>query len=288
MNYAVFGCDAKEDYAFPTPISCAMWVRNGYKPLLIAVGPGWESPRAALSLEAAKALGARVETCPVSGIYPTEWWAKIVRLTACLLVEPEDELTTTDADMVVLDASFMQWREGGRHFHIWYSNAYGELEPHVYPMCYLTAPAHHWKRLVQPDFDSLPEATKRLLDRFGKMSNNQRSGRFSDEYVLASMLVCWKDYPWGVQFASREQKCLQFPERRIDRKCVDVDRAIDFHLPHPAFGDKEWLAIKRIVFPRLNPEQRRQLDEYRDAYVKLETHDAAPQPSNPGTLEKHV
>lgn len=276
-KYAVMGCTEDHGYSFSLPLTCALWAQHGLKPLVFQIGD-WKSREGTLSINTAKALGARVVNVPLDGcIWSGHWMSKCVRFMACLVTEPDDVLVTTDADMAVLDPRFMENRDDGKEFRIWFSNAYngavihGAPVPYLYPMCYLEAKAQVWRDLVRPVLPDVQKATMRFLDKWSDVGV-ERNGNFSDEMILRALLQNWRHFPHGCQFASRESHRPMAPCRRVETNCEPVENAIDFHLPRPDRGGAMWHAetwekVMNICAPVLSSDRRRQLGAYFDEYT---------------------
>lgn len=271
MKYAVMSANADATYSFPLPLTAALWKDQGITPLAILVGDGWESDQPALTAKFLNYVGCRTVRLAVRGMYGVECWAKWSRMLACLIpnIEDGDYLITSDADMAVIDvAALMANMNDRKALHLFYANSYPFL-PDVYPTCYIGATARIWKMIVKPPAEDLESACYAQLNRYGKVGTqrNPHIVYFSDEFVLGEMLRAWPDYPQAAQLMSREAAMPEFPARRIQRECEPVERPIDFHLPRPCWTVPAWEAIKRYCFPVLTPDRRRQMEEYRKAWI---------------------
>jgi hypothetical protein len=272
MRHACFGCTPDQKYSFAAPLTTALWVQHGYRPLMFRVG-NWASREAFLSERAAIALGARIYPIDLTGcLWSGEWLSKFARFFACLVpwVDADDYVLTTDVDLAVLDASYMNDPDAER-LNLFNASVYVGFREHLYAMCHVGAKARLWRDLVRPEREDVRAATMANIERWQSIAR-ENSGCISDEMALRGMLMGWGHWPQACNFVSRKTiRCMQ-PAHRIEPNGIMVDQPWDYHLPRPDRGgglweEAIWNRTREIVFPYLSPGQRTQLDAYVAEYT---------------------
>jgi len=140
------------------------WLASGSKDDGILVGNEgeWDKPREQRALAELERAGSRIERIPW---LPVPAWSHAPHFhaaTACrrpaaaLLVDPDDYVVLGDADMLLLDGTYLS-PDPAKRLQIWCFDAY---EGHArYPSCYQGAAATTWRELLNLSSTALAAAT---------------------------------------------------------------------------------------------------------------------------------
>lgn len=262
---AILSCTADDLYLFNLPFAVYSWKKIGLECMVFF--PGNDLYRHDEKIDLV------IANCPTASFWPVACskdkeatYMQCARLYAAALghLYPEEILITADADMCVFDREF--WEESllPPAFNI----IGADLVPKgQVPMCYLSAEAKVWKKVMQIANRTYQQCLDDLL-------GNIEAENFRGNYWAKDQETAYKQlakYDHGIQNnVNRAINGNQFATRRADRDGWNVPPdIIDAHLPRPGFTDENFSRIDELFISMYPNDNTTWMIQYREEYIKL-------------------
>ena len=248
-------CTANPAYAFVLPITCRLWRRLGYEPIVVLVGDqaGWLKQ----TLAAVENGSDSIFWQPSIEGFEDSTVAQVSRLAAWMLAGSGQYILTADADMWPLSRQYFGWHTEGCKLDLYSWNAYAHEKEFKQPICYIGAMRAIWSEICLGwrDFEA---AIRWMLSACGEAADGWEQWNL-DETWISEAIHSWSGFSDACR--ARHRGILPFwtggpgsaVVGRIDRAAwpkpgeAIPDACIDAHLPHNAWEDEPWAGCAAIL-----------------------------------------
>ena len=269
-NVAVISSDSNLEYAFLLPLTCLVWRSLDFLPMVVLTGTrdSWMSCRPLACVMSHLEISEPLMMFLGNGsnqVLKESTFAQTSRLFGCTheSVGAGDYLLTSDADMWVLDKSWIHQRGSNDHVTSFFANAYeGAYQIPRFPMCYIGAVAGVWQEIMCGNVQC-QDVRQRIVDlynQYGYLDNNE----WNFDEALAGRMISLRP-SWERKFlrVNRQQPLRD----RVDRSGWSFQHGRqyrDAHLIRTNDGS-QWPTI-RPVFESVAIQFINQADSYVEAY----------------------
>lgn len=248
-KYVVLSVTENDDYLYYLPIVAWCWNQLGWNVFCFAVAES--SPKVKFAVETFINLGKEnfVSHYENDNDFRKETVSQCLRLYAASFFPDSAILMTSDSDMMPLSD---YWKESEDII------SYGkDLSDTHYPMCYVSAPARKWKKIMNLTGNVRNDMKRDLLSVEDTKSEDKEKWWVVDQVILTKKLT-----PFEVVRIDRgECKNTGYPIGRIDRsswhKSLDEKERIDCHLLRPSLDNWNFYKTFHLIkecFPDKNIE----------------------------------
>lgn len=266
---AILSTTIDDLYLFNLPFAAYSWWRIGVPSIIF-----WTREFDQFQHENKRVLAFR--NCPPSLFYYIDaperkaaTYAQCARLYAAgiqsILIDPDEHLITSDADMAVFDAEWWHRLAIDDNFHIMGNDL---VPPEQFPMCYIVAKARLWANAMQI-FGMNPQ------QKLDQLLLNLKADNFRGNYWAKDQETAYRHIFYHNShtfYHSRAKEGTQFATRRADREGwpdpIPPD-ILDAHLPRPGYLPENFgkiLALFKAMYPDDDLEW---MTQYYNDYIKL-------------------
>ena len=252
MKYVTVGCNAHPAYAFYLPIINKIWANFGFTLMPLLTG-SWTDNWAKYVISQL----SNVKYIEAGG-WDTGRVAQVARLFAFENLEYQDQLMTSDVDMIPLSKIWFNQSLNDK-LNLYFSNAYNHTK---YAMCYIEASKEIWGQIINEPFD--------------KVMGRANHWGFDEEY-MGTKIHAWEGDRSNCNYIQRTHRPgAPCPDGRIDRSCWTnslrfkdrwINSLIDCHGFRPCYDGEEW-RLTKVLLRRLDIDYKYIVD-YREQFIKL-------------------
>lgn len=249
-KYIVLSVNDNVDYLYFTPLTCWAWRKFGWEPIVFYRG-GYGYELIDLVLSASKATystGKFHVVQPIEG-YRSDTITQISRLYGSC-VGWDGFLMTGDIDMLPLSD---YWKPDQTKITVYGHDLTGFSH---YPICYISAPASMWDKVMKITDENYNHYIKRDLDTLPQAKDSDfYKYWFSDQDLITARL---KEYGTSnIEFINRGQGSHGYARGRVDRGSngwvLDQPELIDAHMQQQTHHSQEkidrLMQLLRHVWP---------------------------------------
>lgn len=257
-KYVILSVNNNEDYLYFTPLTCWAWRQFGWEPIVFYNRKGTDEAFMLTPIERLIHSEGKIKSWLVKNIgdYRSDTITQISRLYgACLPdLQPDDYLMTCDIDMIPLSD---YWKHENK-FTVW---GHDLTSFKNFPLCYIGAPVHLWRSVMNLDGDDYQYYIQRDLDSLpqAKSPDFYTYWETDQDHITARLKVHGTG---NIHFINRGQGAHGFARGRVDKGhggwVLDQPELIDAHLLqqahhsedkihkimdllHHVWPDKDWL-----------------------------------------------
>lgn len=228
IKYVVISADQNPDYAYYLPLTCALWEKFGWEPIVFYRGDTYDNHWTTLATNKCGELCFDVDA--INGVRNATI-AQVSRLYAATLnfVEDDDLIMTADADMLPLSD---YWHPNPTKITYYGRDltGYGEI-----PICYISMTKTRWIEVMCLTKMDHNEMIKRDLTNHP----NVKSDDFYKWWGIDQQIITQRidDVQFEKEFIKRGQLSNGFARGRVDRGAWSLDHKqfIDAHLFHQIY-----------------------------------------------------
>lgn len=257
-HWVVFSTNENPMYSFFAPLTAWAWAhRVGWRSLVL-VSEGVQP----LVREAVQWAGGEVLEVPQGG-WPTSTLLQVARIVAAAAIEADDDvLTTSDVDMLPLDAAYFHALDvAAADVHV-QGNHRATLRYHQYPICYVTMTVGTWKRVMRTGTTRNLSAPMAPLLR-ASMGWDYDQVLLIDAVEGANATV--KFYDWS---GSRRMDYRQRKRKGRGLPSWQEGAYIDSHLLRPGFTSENWPKLRASLLDHvLDSQALAYFEGYRKRFV---------------------
>lgn len=226
-KYIILSVNGNQDYLFYLPLTCKLWQKFGWTPIVFYNGDDTDQYRLAMN-QPFNAVILKLNSIPG---YRSDTITQTSRLYATCLdfLEPTDYLMTGDIDMIPLSD---YWHPDTSKVTVYGHDLTGYTQ---YPICYIGATVENWRKFMKLDSMDYQSMLKRDLDSMPNASDPAWEKYWSVDQELATQRI--KEFSFEKDFINRGQYPNGYAKGRIDRGSWNdnLETFIDCHMHRDLF-----------------------------------------------------